>query len=105
MGGSLRLGANKINIDEQTNAQEIYQSNLISKRHRHRYEFNTKYLEQFKEKGMIFSGESDGGRRMEILEIPSHKFFIGVQYHPEFDSRPGFPEQVFKAFTVASGQN
>ena len=77
----------------------------ISKRHRHRYEFNKKYLEQFNENGMIFSGESDNGRRMEILEIPSHKFFIGVQYHPEFDSRPGFPEQVFKAFTTASSQN
>ena len=105
MGGSLRLGANKININEQTNAQKIYQLNLISKRHRHRYEFNTKYLEQFKENGMIFSGESDKGRRMEILEIPSHKFFIGVQYHPEFDSRPGFPEEVFKAFATASGHN
>ena len=104
MGGSLRLGANKINIGDKTNAQEIYKSNLISKRHRHRYEFNTKYLDQFKENGMIFSGESDKGRRMEILEIPSHKFFMGVQYHPEFDSRPGFPEEVFKAFTIASGQ-
>ena len=104
MGGSLRLGANKINISENTNAQKIYQSNLISKRHRHRYEFNKKYLEQFNENGMIFSGESDNGRRMEVLEIPSHKFFIGVQYHPEFDSRPGFPEQIFKAFTIASGQ-
>ena len=105
MGGSLRLGANEINIDAQTNAHEIYQSNVISKRHRHRYEFNKKYLEQFNENGMIFSGESDNGRRMEILEIPSHKFFIGVQYHPEFDSRPGFPEQIFKAFTTASSQN
>ena len=104
MGGSLRLGANKINISENTNAQKIYQSNLISKRHRHRYEFNKKYLEQFNENGMIFSGESDNGRRMEVLEIPSHKFFIGVQYHPEFDSRPGFPEQIFKAFATASGQ-
>ena len=105
MGGSLRLGANKINIEKETNAHQIYQSELISKRHRHRYEFNTNYLEDFSEKGMIFSGESDDGRRMEILEIPSHKFFVGVQYHPEFDSRPGFPEEVFKAFTVASGQN
>ena len=105
MGGSLRLGANKINIEKQTNAHQIYQSESISKRHRHRYEFNTNYLEDFSKKGMIFSGESDNGRRMEILEIPSHKFFVGVQYHPEFDSRPGFPEEVFKAFTVASGQN
>ena len=54
---------------------------------------------------MIFSGESDSGKRMEILEIPSHKFFMGVQYHPEFDSRPGFPEEVFKAFTSASAGN
>jgi CTP synthase len=105
MGGSLRLGANKINISENTNAHKIYKSNLISKRHRHRYEFNKKYIEQFNENGMIFSGESDNGRRMEVLEIPSHKFFIGVQYHPEFDSRPGFPEQIFKAFTIASDQN
>jgi CTP synthase len=105
MGGSLRLGANKINIEKQTNAHQIYQCELISKRHRHRYEFNTNYLEDFSKKGMIFSGESDNGRRMEILEIPSHKFFVGVQYHPEFDSRPGFPEEVFKAFTIASSQN
>ena len=105
MGGSLRLGANKINIEKQTNAHQIYQCDLISKRHRHRYEFNTNYLEVFNQKGMIFSGESDNGRRMEILEIPSHKFFVGVQYHPEFDSRPGFPEEVFKAFIIASGQN
>jgi len=105
MGGSLRLGANKINIEKQTNAHQIYQCDLISKRHRHRYEFNTNYLDEFNKNGMIFSGESDNGRRMEILEIPSHKFFVGVQYHPEFDSRPGFPEEVFKAFTTASGQN
>ena len=51
---------------------------------------------------MIFSGDSDNGRRMEILEIPSHKFFIGVQYHPEFNSRPGYPEGVFKAFINAA---
>jgi CTP synthase len=105
MGGSLRLGANKINIEKQTNAHQIYQCEFISKRHRHRYEFNTNYLDQFNEKGMIFSGESDNGRRMEILEIPSHKFFMGVQFHPEFSSRPGFPEQMFKAFTTAATQN
>ena len=54
---------------------------------------------------MIFSGESDDGRRMEILEIPEHKFFVGVQFHPEFNSRPGYPEHVFKAFTTAANQN
>jgi len=105
MGGSLRLGANKINVKPDTIANTIYGQNEILKRHRHRYEFNTKYLDEFAKKGMIFSGESDNGRRMEILEIPSHKFFVGVQFHPEFNSRPGYPEQVFKAFTTAANQN
>lgn len=105
MGGSLRLGANDIEVRENSLAFRIYNSKVISKRHRHRYEFNTKYLENFKNKGMIFSGESDGGKRMEILEIPSHKFFLGVQFHPEFNSRPGFPEPAFKAFVSASANN
>ena len=101
MGGSLRLGANQINIKEKSLASKIYNSNLISRRHRHRFEFNKEYLETFKKNGMIFSGESDSGKRMEILEIPSHNFFLGVQYHPEFSSRPGFPEQAFEAFVSA----
>ena len=101
MGGSLRLGANQINIKEKSLASKIYSSNLISRRHRHRFEFNKEYLETFKKNGMIFSGESDSGKRMEILEIPSHNFFLGVQYHPEFNSRPGFPEQAFEAFVSA----
>jgi len=88
MGGSLRLGANEIKINQDSLAYKIYNSNKISKRHRHRYEFNTKYREEFLKNGMIFSGESDNGKRMEILEIPSHKFFFGVQFHPEFNSRP-----------------
>ena len=105
LGGSLRLGANQIEIQENSMAHKIYNSNIISKRHRHRYEFNKKYLESFDKNGMIFSGESDDGRRMEILEIPEHKFFVGVQFHPEFNSRPGYPEHVFKAFTTAANQN
>ncbi len=105
MGGSLRLGAHEIKITKDTLAFELYKSDFISKRHRHRYEFNTNYLEKFSDKGMIFSGESDGGKRKEVLEIPSHKFFLGVQYHPEFNSRPGYPEESFKAFITASAQN
>jgi len=105
MGVSLRLGANEIKINQDSLAYKIYNSNKISKRHRHRYEFNTKYREEFLKNGMIFSGESDNGKRMEILEIPSHKFFFGVQFHPEFNSRPGFPEQAFKSFVTASSQN
>ncbi|MEK0321142.1 MAG: CTP synthetase, partial [Nitrosopumilus sp.] len=76
-----------------------------SRRHRHRFEFNKEYLDIFEKNGMMFSGESDGGKRMEILEIPDHKFFLGIQFHPEFSSRPGFPEESFEAFMSASAQN
>jgi len=102
MGGSLRLGANEIKIKDSSLAFKIYNSNLISKRHRHRYEFNKEYLDTFEKNGMYFSGESDNGKRMEILEIPDHKFFLGVQFHPEFNSRPGFPEEAFEAFVSAA---
>ena len=102
MGGSLRLGANKIDISKNSVAHKIYDSETIFRRHRHRYEFNTKFRTEFEKNGMIFSAESDDGRRMEILEVPSHKFFFGVQFHPEFNSRPGFPEAAFKTFVNAS---
>ena len=92
MGGSLRLGANDVIIKENTNAKEIYNASTISKRHRHRYEINQEYIPQFEKNGLIFSADSDGGKRMEILEIPLHKFYLGVQFHPEFNSRPGYPE-------------
>jgi len=104
MGGSLRLGANEILIKDNTNAHKIYRRAVISKRHRHRYEINKKYIQEFEKNGLIFSAESDGGKRMEMLEIPSHKFYLGVQFHPEFNSRPGFPEEVFEAFVKASAE-
>ena len=101
-GGSLRLGANEIMIKKETIAEKIYDSSMISKRHRHRYEINKDYISEFEKKGLIFSAESDGGKRMEILEIPSHKFYLGVQFHPEFNSRPGFPEESFVEFIKAA---
>ena len=102
MGGSLRLGANDVLIKQNTIAHKIYNSNLISKRHRHRYEINQKYIPELETNGMVFSADSDDGKRMEILEIPNHRFYLGVQFHPEFNSRPGFPEQAFEAFVRAS---
>ncbi len=102
MGGSLRLGANEIRIKKGTTAEKIYKNTVISKRHRHRYEINSEYIAEFERNGMIFSADSDNSRRMEILEIPSQKFHIGVQFHPEFNSRPGFPEESFLAFVIAS---
>ncbi len=104
MGGSLRLGANDIQIKPNTMSQKIYNANTISKRHRHRYEINKKYIPEFEKNGLIFSAESDGGKRMEMLEIPDHKFYLGVQFHPEFNSRPGYPEQAFEAFVKAASQ-
>jgi len=104
MGGSLRLGANEIIIKENTNARKIYNTSTISKRHRHRYEINKEYIPEFEKNGLIFSADSDGGKRMEILEIPSHKFYLGVQFHPEFNSRPGFAEEIFTAFIKAASE-
>ena len=101
-GGSLRLGANEISIREDTSAMRIYGSGTISRRHRHRYEINRDYISEFAGRGLVFTGESDGGRRMEILEIPDRRFFLGVQYHPEFNSRPGHPEGAFEAFVAAA---
>ena len=101
-GGSLRVGANEIKVEDNTLAFNLYKSNVIHKRHRHRYEFNQKYLELFTTKGIRFSGYSDNKKRMEILEIPSHKFYLGVQFHPEFSSRPGYPEESFEAFVKAA---
>ena len=80
MGGSLRLGANDVIIKENTNAKKIYNVSTISKRHRHRYEINKEYIPEFEKNGLVFSADSDGGKRMEMLEIPSHKFYLGVQF-------------------------
>lgn len=102
MGGSLRLGANDIRVRKDSVAWGIYNSGTISKRHRHRYEINKRYVPEFERNGLAFSAESDGGKRMEILEIPDHRFYLGVQFHPEFNSRPGFPEAAFEAFVRAA---
>ncbi len=102
MGGSLRLGANDIRISAESMAFQIYGSDRITKRHRHRYEINQKYRGMFEDKGIIMSADSDSGRRIEMLEVPDHKFFFGVQFHPEFSSRPGFPEASIEAFVKAS---
>jgi CTP synthase len=101
LGGSMRLGKHDITILPKTLANKIYQSNEIQRRHRHRYEFNQDYRQIIEENGMILSGHSDKGRRIEILEIPSNKFFFAVQYHSEFNSIPGRPEEAFGAFITS----
>ncbi len=105
MGGTMRLGLHNIQIEPSSIASKIYQKNMVQKRHRHRYEFNQKYRDLIESNGMKFTGSSDAGKRIEILEIPNHKFFLGIQYHGEFHSRPGFPEPAFENFIRATLEN
>ena len=104
IGGTMRLGSHEISVTPQTLASNIYRSPTIKRRHRHRFEFNQKYLDVVTKNGLILSAHSDGARRMEILEIPNNRFFFAVQYHAEFSSRPGKPEQAFDAFVRAAAR-
>ncbi len=100
MGGTLRLGAYPCKIVDNTICSSIYHENLIYERHRHRFEFNNEYREQLVNAGLILSGLSPDNVLVEILELPKnvHPFFVGVQFHPEFKSRPNRPHPVFTAF-------
>jgi CTP synthase len=102
MGGTMRLGAYPCQITPDSLADKIYQNKLISERHRHRYEFNNKYRETMFEQGVVFSGTSPDGLLVEIMEYPRHDFFIGVQFHPEFKSRPAKPQPIFRDFIAAA---
>ena len=102
MGGTLRLGAYPCNIKTGTLAERIYGESNISERHRHRYEVNIKYRDALEKSGMVISGISPDGRLPEIVEIPSHKFFIAGQFHPEFQSNPFTGHPMFNAFVAAA---
>ena len=103
-GGTMRLGAHPCKLTPGTHAYNAYNSNLISERHRHRYEFNNKYQDQLEEKGMIYSGVSPDGKLVEIIELKDHPWFVAVQYHPEFKSKPTDPHPLFREFIKASLQ-
>src|SRR3989475_5518143 len=87
-GGTMRLGAHEITVDEGTTAYSLYGRRKIWERHRHRYEVNPKYIPELTSNGLKFSGRSDANRRMEILEVPSCRFHFATQFHAEFKSRP-----------------
>ena len=101
-GGSMRLGAWPCVLKAGTIARKAYGSAEISERHRHRYEFNNAYRETLEEAGLIISGTSPDDQLVEIIEIKKHPFFVGVQFHPEFKSRPLKPHPLFKAFIKAA---
>jgi CTP synthase len=102
MGGTMRLGAYECQLKKNTNAYDAYKKELVKERHRHRYEFNNEYLEQFEKAGMISSGTNPETGLVEIVEIPALKWFVGVQFHPEYSSTVINPHPVFMAFIRAT---
>lgn len=99
-GGTMRLGDHVTDIAEGTLAYELYGTDTVTERHRHRYEVNPRYIELLEHHGLVFSGRS--GNRMEILELPDHPFFLGTQFHPEFKSRPTRPSPPFLGLVDAA---
>ena len=101
MGGTMRLGSWKCQLQKGSLAHKIYKSDVIDERHRHRFEFNSTYREQFEAAGMVATGINPDTGLVEIIEIPSHPWFMGVQYHPEYKSTVASPHPLFVAFVKA----
>ncbi|GAB4366973.1 MAG: CTP synthase [Kiloniellaceae bacterium] len=102
LGGTMRLGAYPCILKEGSKVREIYGADSISERHRHRYEVNINYREVLEQAGLLFSGLSPDGELPEIVEIPSHPWFVGVQFHPELKSKPHDPHPLFTSFVAAA---
>ena len=105
IGGTLRLGSYPCKLAKDSLAYKLYKEELIHERHRHRYEVNNDYRKDLTNNGMMLSGISPDGRIVEMVEIPSHPFFIATQAHPEFKSRPNRPHPLFLGFVNASLDN
>ena len=104
LGGTMRLGLYDAVLKKNSLISKIYSSKKIQERHRHRYEVNLKYKKQFEKKGLIFSAMSPDGALPEIIELENHPWFIGVQFHPEFKSRPFTPHPLFSSFVKAAAK-
>lgn len=102
LGGSMRLGGQQCRLQSDSLAFQLYQKDVITERHRHRYEFNSQYLEKLEQAGMRFSGKSIDGRLVEVVEIPDHPWFLACQFHPEFTSTPRKGHPLFSGFVVAA---
>ena len=98
IGGSMRLGRHAVSLREGSRVAELYGAPRADERFRHRYEFNPLYRKVFEDAGMVFSGWAPGQPIVQVAELPQHPFFIGVQYHPEFTSRPAKPNPLFRGF-------
>jgi CTP synthase len=104
MGGTMRLGAYVAQLKPGSRVARAYGEEVVSERHRHRYEFNPKYRGRFEESDLVLSGESPDGRLVEFIELDGHPFWIGTQAHPEFKSRPDRPSPLFREFVAAAMQ-
>jgi CTP synthase len=102
LGGTMRLGAQAVEVADGTQARELYGEAVIFERHRHRYEVNNHYRERLVDHGLVVSGTFDGGRLVEIVELPGHPWFVASQFHPEFKSRPTRPAPLFRGFVGAA---
>jgi CTP synthase len=98
----MRLGTHPAKLDPASRAAACYGTESIHERHRHRYEFNNVYRQQFEAHGMLAAGTSPDGALVEVVEIPSHPWFVAVQYHPEFKSKPTAPHALFHGFVAAA---
>jgi CTP synthase len=105
MGGTMRLGAYECELRSDSRTAAIYGSTHISERHRHRYEFNNDYIKDYEDSGMIPVGKNPKTGLVEVVEIQSHPFFIGVQFHPEYKSTVENPHPLFVAFVKAAKEN
>ena len=102
LGGTMRLGLYEAKLRNNSAIKNIYKSNMIKERHRHRYEVNINLMQKFEKKGLMFSGISPDNQLPEIIELKNHPWFIGVQFHPEFKSRPLNPHPLFSSFIKAA---
>lgn len=102
MGGTMRLGSQNCNLKANTKAREIYGNDIISERHRHRYEVNNNYVAQLEEAGLKISGLSADNQLVEMIEIPTHPWFVAGQFHPEFNSTPRDGHPLFQGFVAAA---
>jgi CTP synthase len=102
LGGTMRLGAQAVEVADGTQARELYAEATIHERHRHRYEVNNAYREQLVEAGLVVAGTFQEGRLVEIVELPEHPWFVASQFHPEFKSRPTRPAPLFRGFVAAA---
>jgi len=102
LGGTMRLGSQKCQLVPGSLAHKVYGKDVITERHRHRFEFNNTFLEQFESEGLIISGKSMDGRLVEIVEIPEHRWFLACQFHPEFTSKPRTGHPLFSGFVSAA---